>query len=330
MEAVIPAGVTTKVPEDIDPMAGMIHAPAAPPPGGRRYDRTALLFLGPTATLLLVFLVYPTIYTIALSFNRGRRGEFTEWVGLDHYVSLLTGDKSFLDLSTFPPEGAIWNNLLWGVFYTSIVIFLGLVVAVLASRVRYESIIKAVVFLPMAIAATALAIIWNFVYAPDSNIGLLNAILDPVTDRGISWLGNPSLVNAALITAGVWGSVGFATVILSAALKSIPSEILEAGRVDGAGERQVFFRIILPMVSLPISVLAVTLIVNVIKLFDLIYVLTNGGPGTKSRVIAFTMYNDSIPGGQFGRGAAIAVIMLLLLLPVMVYNVRRFRSSRVT
>jgi len=303
---------------------------AAPQPAGRRYDKTTLLFLGPPAILLAIFLVYPTIYTIALSFNRGRRGEFTEWVGISHYINLLTGDKSFLDLSVFPPEGAIWNNLLWAISYTTLVIFLGLVVAVLASRVRYESIIKAVVFLPMAIAATALAIIWNFVYAPDTNIGLLNAILDPFTERGISWLGNPSLVNAALIAAGVWGSVGFATVILSAALKSIPSEILEAARVDGATERQVFFGIIIPMVSLPISVLAVTLLVNVVKLFDLIYVLTNGGPGVKSRVIAFTMYYESIPGGQFGRGAAVAVIMLILLLPIMAYNIRRFRSSRVT
>ena len=305
-------------------------APKAPRVGGPRYDKTALFFLGIPGLLLLVFLVYPTIYTIFLSFNRGRRGEFTEWVGLDHYVSLLTGDKSFLDLGTFPPEGAIWNNLLWAIFYTSLVIFLGLVVATLASRVRYESIIKAIVFLPMAIAATALAIIWNFVYAPDANIGLLNAILDPLTERGISWLGNPGLVNAALITAGIWGAVGFATVSLSAALKSIPSEILEAARVDGATERQVFFGIIIPMVSLPISVLAVTLLVNVVKLFDLIYVLTNGGPGTKSRVIAFTMYQESIPGGQFGRGAAVAVIMLVLLIPIMAYNIRRFRSSRVT
>ena len=306
------------------------NAPAKASAGGPRVDRVALLFLGPPALFLLVFLVYPTIYTIALSFNRGRRGEFGEWVGLDHYIALLTSDKSFLDLSTFPPSGAIWNNILWAVFYTSIVIFLGLVVAVLASRVRYEALIKAIVFIPQAIAATALAIIWNFVYAPDANIGLLNAMLDPFIERGISWLGNPSLVNGALITVGIWGSVGFATIILSAALKSIPSELLEAARVDGATERQVFFRIIIPMVSLPISVLAVTLLVNVVKLFDLIYVMTNGGPGTASRVIAFTMYQESIPGGQFGKGSAVAVIMLILLVPIMLYNVRRFRSARVT
>jgi alpha-glucoside transport system permease protein len=318
MAVVAPSGTTTSTPP-----------PPAEAVGGPRYDPWALLFLLPAGILLAVFLIFPTIYTILLSFNRGRRGEFTEWVGLDHYVGLLR-DPSFLNLGTFPPEGALWNNVLWGVFYTTLVIFLGLVIAVLASRVRYESIVKAIVFLPMAIAATALAIIWNFVYAPDPDIGLLNAIADPFTEQSISWLGNPSLVNASLITAGIWGSVGFATVILSAALKSIPSEILEAARVDGARESQIFFRIIIPMVSLPISVLAVTLIVNVIKLFDLIYVLTNGGPGVKSRVVAFTFYQESIPGGQFGRGAAVAVIMLILLTPVMLYNVRRFRTSRVT
>src|SRR5215210_431351 len=313
MAVVAPSGTSTATP---------------PPPveavGGRRYDPWALLFLLPGGLLLAIFLVFPTIYTILLSFNRGRRGEFTDWVGIDHYVGLLK-DPSFLNLGTFPPSGALWNNVLWGVFYTSLVIFLGLVIAVLASRVRYESIVKAIVFLPMAIAATALAIIWNFVYAPDEDIGLLNAIAAPVTDRAISWLGNPALVNP-----GIWGSVGFATVILSAALKSIPSEILEAGRVDGARESQIFFRIIIPMVSLPISVLAVTLIVNVIKLFDLIYVLTNGGPGVSSRVVAFTFYQESIPGGQFGKGSAITVVMLILLTPVMIYNVRRFRTSRVT
>ena len=324
MAVVTPGGVDAA---GVATTAAPATSPATPI-AGRRWDRAVILFLGPTALLMLIFLIYPTLYTIALSFNRGRRGEFTEWVGLQHYIGLLN-DKSFINLSTFPPSGAIWNNVLWAIFYTGFVIFLGLVVAVLASRVRYESIIKAVVFLPMAIAATALAIIWNFVYAPDPNIGLLNAILDPFTSGSISWLGNPALVNAALIAAGIWGSVGFATVILSAALKSIPSEVLEAARTDGANERQIFFRIILPMVSLPMSVLAVTLIVNVVKLFDLILVLTNGGPGTASRVIGYTFYVEGFNAGLFGKAAAVAVVMMLILIPVMVFNIRRFRAAAV-
>lgn len=298
-------------------------------PGGS-VRASLLVFLGPAVLLLLVFLVYPTIYTIALAFDRGRRGEFTEFVGLRNFEQLLTQDPNFINFSTFPPSGALWNNVLWIVFYTSIVIFLGLIIAVMATRVRYESIIKTVVFLPMAIAATALAVIWIFVYAPDAKIGLLNAILGQFGVAPVSWLGDPGLVNASLIAVGVWGSVGFATVILSAAIKSISSEIIEAARVDGASEIHIFRRIIVPMVSLPISVLAITLIVNVIKLFDLIFVMTRGGPGTTSRVIGFTMYQESFPGGQFGKGAAVAVIMLIILIPIMIFNVRRFRTESVT
>lgn len=312
---------------------GAASAKAGPPRGSSAADgtnwRSALLFFTPAGLLLIVFLVFPTAYTIALAFNRGRRGEFTEWLGLDNFVTLFTKDPNFINLSTFPPTGAVWNNVLWIIFYTGFVLAAGLIVATLAARVRYESVIKAIVFLPMAIAATALAVIWKFVYAPDANIGLLNALLGAVNIGPVSWLGNVSFVNAALIAAGVWASVGFATVILSAALKGIPTEIIEAARTDGATERQIFFRIILPMVSLPMSVLAVTLIVNVVKLFDLIYVMTNGGPGTTSRVIGYTFYVEGFQAGLFGKSAAIAVVMLIVLIPVMVFNIRRFRTASV-
>jgi alpha-glucoside transport system permease protein len=159
---------------------------------------------------------------------------------------------------------------------------------------------------------------------------MLNAFLGIFGIGPISWLGNESYVNAALIAVGIWGGVGFATVILSAAIKSISAEILEAARTDGANELQIFFRIILPMVSLPMSVLAVTLIIGVIKLFDLIYVMTAGGPGAASRVIAFSMYQEAFPGNQFGRGSAIAVIMLVILIPIIIFNIRRFRTEAVT
>jgi alpha-glucoside transport system permease protein len=289
---------------------------------------TTILFLAPAGVLLLVFLVYPAIYTLLLSFNRGRNGIFNEWVGLDNYARLFA-DQDFLNFSTFPPSGALWNNLLWIVLYTSIVIFLGLILAVVAARVRYEAVLKAIVFIPMAISATALAVIWKFVYSPD-NIGLLNAILGAVGIAPVAWLGDQGIVNFALIAVGIWGSVGFATVILSAAVKSIPAEVIESARVEGANERQIFFRMILPMVSLPVSVLAVTLVVNVIKLFDLIFVMTGGGPGKASQVIAFTMYQQAFEGGQFGYGSAVAVVMLVLLTPIMIFNVRRFRTGAVT
>jgi alpha-glucoside transport system permease protein len=301
----------------------------APKTGEKNNWRGLLIFFGPAAILLLVFLIFPTIYTILLSFNRGRRGEFTNWVGLDNFTTLFTNDPNFINLSTFPPSGAVWNNVLWIIFYTGFVLGLGLLIATLASRVRYESIIKAAVFLPQAVAATALAVIWKFVYAPDANIGLLNASLGVVHLGPISFLGDPNIVNWALIAVGTWASVGFATVILSAALKGIPTEIIEAARVDGAGEWNIFRRIMLPMLSLPISIVSVWLFINVIKVFDIIYVMTDGGPGTSSRVIAYSMYKETFYNAFPGKGAAIAVIMLLFLIPVMILNIRRFKSERV-
>jgi alpha-glucoside transport system permease protein len=319
-----PAAATREFPA----RAGLEAARRARGPESPRWGAT-ILFLAPAGLLLLVFLIYPALYTVLLSFNRGRNGIFEQWVGLDNYARLFA-DPDFLNLSTFPPSGALWNNVLWLVFYTSIVIFLGLIIAVVAARVRYESVLKAIVFIPMSIAATALAVIWKFVYSPDANIGLLNAILGAIGIAPVSWLGDEAIVNFALIAVGVWGSVGFATVILSAAVKSIPAEVIESARVEGATERQIFFRMILPMVSLPISVLAVTLVVNVIKLFDLIYVMTRGGPGKSSQVIAFTMFQQAFEAGQYGFGSAVAVVMLVLLIPIMIFNVRRFRTGSVT
>jgi alpha-glucoside transport system permease protein len=323
---VAPTGV--ELTRDYRALAGGRMAARRRGPESPRWGAT-ILFLAPAGLLLLVFLIYPAIYTVLLSFNRGRNGIFEQWVGLDNYTRLFS-DPDFINLSTFPPSGALWNNVLWIVFYVSIVIFLGLIIAVVAARVRYESVVKAIVFIPMAIAATALAVIWKFVYSPDTNIGLLNAILGALGVAPVSWLGDPGIVNFALIAVGIWGSVGFATVILSAAVKSIPAEVIESARVEGATERQIFFRMILPMVSLPMSVLAVTLVVNVIKLFDLIYVMTRGGPGKASQVIAFTMFQQAFEAAQYGYGSAVAVVMLVLLIPIMIFNVRRFRTSSVT
>ncbi len=311
-----------------NPSADELTQAASRKPSGGGFSWAALFFMAPAGLLLLVLLVFPAVYSLALSFNRGRAGLFTEWIGLDNYIRLFTADPNFLRLG-FPPSGALWNNVLWLVFYTSLCVLLGLVIAVMATRVRYESLIKAIVFLPMAIAATSIAIIWRFVLFPNPETGLLNAVLGGVGVSPVAFLGNADTVNWALIGVGVWGSVGFATVILSAAIKGISSEVLEAARVDGASEPQIFWRIIVPMVSLPISVVAVTLIVNVIKLFDLIFVMTQGGPGTSSRVIAFSMYIDAFQGGLYGYGAAIAIVMLLLLVPVMIFNVRRFRTEAV-
>ena len=314
-------------------------ADAPPPSEGRRAGTWSfgerlqgLGFVLPALVVLGLFLIYPAYYTTRLAFYDGDfLFRFYHWIGVDNFKNLLTNDTDFLDTSKFPPGGALWNNLRWVVIYISLALGIGLALAVLAVRVRYERIVKAAIFVPMAISATAVGIIWLFVYSPNPDIGVLNAIVHAF-DHGvhpISWLGNPGIVNYALIFAYVWASTGFVMVVLSAAIKGIPAEIMEAARVDGAGEWNIFRRIMLPMLSLPLSVVTIWLFINVIKVFDIIYVMTGGGPGTTSRVIAFTMYEETFHNGRPGYGAAVAVIMLVLIAPVMILNVRRFKSERV-
>ena len=298
----------------------------------RRQALQGFLFALPALAFLVVFLVYPTIWTIALSFNTGRGLKFVEWVGFQNYINLFTHDRLFLDLTRFPPSGALFNNILWVILNTSLCVGLGLIIAVLSDRVRYERLVKTVVFLPMAIAATAVAIIWLFVYSPDKNIGLLNAVLSAINPEfdPIAWTGRTATVNYAVIIANVWAQTGFAMVVLSAALKGIPTEVLDAARVDGANEWRIFRYLTLPMLSLPISVVTVTLIIWVLKVFDIIYIMTQGGPQGSSRVIAYSMYAETFQGGRAGYGSAVAVVLLVLIIPVMLVNIRRFRTEGVT
>jgi alpha-glucoside transport system permease protein len=297
----------------------------------RRSGWQGLAFIAPAVAVLGVLVVWPLIYTIALSFaDTNAKLKITDWVGFENYTTLFTEDKEFLDLGNFPPTGALINNLKWVVLYTSLSLGLGLLIAVLAARVRYEATVKAVVFIPMAISATAVAIIWKFVYDPDPDVGSLNALITTFGANPVAWYGRADTVNYALIFAYVWASTGFAMVVLSAALKGISEEVIEAARTDGASEWDIFRRIQLPLLSLPVAVVTVWLLINVIKVFDIIYVMTGGGPGGASEVIAFSMVDETFTNGEGGYGAAIAVVMLLLIIPIMFFNIRRFRSERVT
>jgi alpha-glucoside transport system permease protein len=312
--------------------------PIQVPQPKRRYGRSregtfkerlqGILFALPALIVLALFVIYPAYYTVRLAFYKSDfLFSFTNYVGLQNFRDLFQ-DKDFFDASHFPPSGAVFNNLKWVVVYISLCLILGLALAVLTMRVRYESAIKSVIFIPMAISATAVAVIWLLVYSPNPDIGTVNAVIHGLGGNPVSWLGQSNTVNYAIIIAYVWASTGFAMVVLSAALKGIPTEIIEAARVDGAGEWNIFRRIMLPMLSLPISIVTVWLFINVIKVFDIIYVMTSGGPGSSSRVIAYTMFTETFTGNP-GRGAAVAVIMLLLTIPVMILNIRRFRSERV-
>lgn len=275
------------------------------------------LYLLPAGVFLIVFLVYPTVTTVYLSFvNR----DSTEFVGLSNYIYLFSHKDTLV---------ALRNNLLWLTLFTAVTVAIGLLAAVLTDRVSYESLAKAIIFIPMAISFTAAAVIWRFMYQfqPEgvAQTGLVNATLVALGGSPVAWLFAPSVNNLAIIAAGVWIWTGFAMVILSAGLKGIPTEIIEAARIDGAQEWQIFLRIILPMLLPIILVVTVTLVINALKVFDLVHVITSGNFGTD--VLANRMYKEMFTFGHFGRASAIAVILLLAIIPIMLANLRRFRRE---
>jgi alpha-glucoside transport system permease protein len=290
----------------------------------------AVPFLAPALVFVFFFLIVPVIWTVALSVNKTRGLNFgTEWIGLDNYERLLTRDSRFLDRDEFPWSGALVNHIRWLIVYPALCLLLGLVTAVLATRVRYEAVFKAIIFVPMAISATAVGVIWLLVYSPDPDIGVVNALISGAGGDPVSWLGRGDTANYAIILAYVWASTGFVMVVLSAALKGISQEVIEAARTDGATEWDIFRRIQFPLLSLPIAVVAVWMIINVIKVFDIVYIMTKGGPGGATRVIAYSYYVETFENGLGGYGASVAVVMLVLIIPVMVWQIRRFRSEAV-
>jgi alpha-glucoside transport system permease protein len=285
-------------------------------PRRRRPTVRPWLWLAPALAGVTVFLVYPTLQTAWLSLFDARSVNF---VGLENYATVL-GDEG--------ARVAIRNNLLWMVLFTGLVLVFGLATAILADRVPYESPAKSLMFLPMAISFVAAGVIWKFMYdyqPPGSpQTGTLNAVLTTLTPaEPQAWLINTATNNPALIFVAVWAWTGFATVILSAALKGIAVELLEAARVDGASEMMVFRRIILPLLAPTITVIATTLVIFALKAFDVVYVMTNGNFDTE--VIANRMYKELFNARNSGTASAIATLLLVAIVPVLLVNLRRFR-----
>jgi alpha-glucoside transport system permease protein len=276
-------------------------------------------WITPALAFLIVFLIYPTINTLALSFQDKVSKNF---VGLDNYIWFF-GDAGTLE--------ALRNSVLWVIFMTAGVVALGLLVAILVDRVRYEPLAKTAIFIPLAISFVAAAIIWQFMYQyrppGTEQVGTVNAAVGLVGLGPLDWIRERSFLidNFALIFIGVWMWTGFAMVILSAGLKSISTELLEAARVDGANEWQVFRGIILPLLTPTIFVVGTTIVITALKSFDIVYVLTNGAFGTD--VIARKMVFEMFTTQHFGRASAVAIVLLLAIIPFMAINIRRFREQ---
>jgi alpha-glucoside transport system permease protein len=271
------------------------------------------LWLAPALAFLGVFLVYPTIATVIRSFEN-RKGD--AFIGLDNYIWFFTRNDTLL---------ALRNNVIWVILLTGLVVGLGLLVAVLVDRVRYETVVKSVVFLPLAISFVAAGVVWRLMYDVDPKAGTLNAAITAVGGDPVAWLSSEPLNNVMLIIVGVWMFTGFAMVILSAGLKGISTELLEAARVDGANELRVFRSIVLPLLAPTIAVVATTVVIYALKTFDIVFVMTSGNFGTE--VIGFRMYKELFNNTQQGRAAAVAVVLLIAIVPVMILNIRRFRQQ---
>jgi alpha-glucoside transport system permease protein len=265
-------------------------------------------FILPAVAAIGVFLIYPAVRTIILSFANSTS---TAWVGMKNYTDLLSSSDFRITLV---------NTLLWIAVVPAVVVALGLAIATLADRLgsQGEKLTKSSIFLPMAISGVGAATIWRFVYetrpAGETQIGLQNAIW---TALGF----NTFLLMIILI----WAQVGFSMVLLSAAVKGVPIDTIEAARIDGANERQIFFRVTVPQIWGTVITVFITVLITVLKAFDIVFVMTNGNFNTD--IIAVRFFNELFRNGDNGRASAIVVMLMIAVLPVVIYQVRHFRAE---
>jgi len=277
------------------------------------------IFVGPAIVILTWYLLVPTLRSVYASFFDADGEVF---VGFENYVYAFTSPAM---LESFR------NNLIWLVFVTGLSVGFGLLIATLADRTKpaFETVIKALIFMPMAISMVGASVIWKFVYEfrpPGAQqIGLLNAIVTGLGGDPQAWLLMQPWNNLFLIAIVVWLQTGYAMVIISAALKGVPAALLEAGRIDGANELQIFFKIIIPYIRGTLITVSTTIILFTLKIFDVVQSMTGGNFGTQ--VIANEQYTQMFRAFHYGRGSAIAVILLIAVIPVMYYNLRQFAQQ---
>ncbi|MDP9444339.1 MAG: sugar ABC transporter permease [Actinomycetota bacterium] len=290
-------------------------------PGRWEHRLKPFVFVAPAVLVVGLFLVYPAVQTVLYSFAND---DSTALVGLPNYVELFSSQDF---------RSALLNNALWIVIVPTMSVVIGLLVAVLADklRARSESITKSVIFLPMAISFVGASTIWGFIYDANlrggSQIGLLNAIVTTLGLDPVVWLqvSDFAVNDMLLMVIMIWLQAGFAMVLLSAAIKSVPDETLEAARIDGANEVQIFFRVVVPQIWATILVVFTTILILVMKIFDIVYVMTNGAFDTE--VIANLFFKQLFEFGNNGTAAAVVVVLMIAVIPLMVYQVRRYRAE---
>ena len=276
------------------------------------------IFLAPALFFLGVYLVYPVYETFRLSFfNFGG----LEFVGFKNYFWAYENPEF---------QRAVLNNLLWLLFVPILCVVLGLIVARLADNLKWGTIAKSLIFMPMAISFVGASVIWKFVYdyrGPESDqIGSLNALVMLFGAEPQAWITIPFWNNFFLMVILIWIQTGFAMVIFSAALRGIPEETLEAARIDGANEIQIFLKIMIPQILGTVLVVWTTITIIVLKIFDIVLAMTNGQWNTE--VLANLMFDWMFRGGgDSGRGSVMAMMIMIAVIPIMVWNIQNFRRE---
>jgi alpha-glucoside transport system permease protein len=281
------------------------------------------IFIGPVLLLIGLFVIWPTLQSVRLSFMEEAIDGSTTWVGFQNFKDLFAEDY-FLDM--------VINNLMWIAIVPILTVLLGLAIAQFANNVgpRQEKIFKSIFFMPMTISFVSAAVIWRYIYAyaPEGNnqIGLFNAIWTALGGEPQTWFQIEAfkLNNLLLMIILIWLSAGYAMVLLSAAIKSVPEDTLEAGRVDGASTSQIFFKIILPQIWPTAIAVFITVLIGAMKVFDIVLAMTGGNFNTT--VLAQTFYLEYFIYGNTGKAMAAVVILILAIIPVMIYQVRHYRK----
>lgn len=279
------------------------------------------VFILPAFAAIALYLVYPFVQTVVFSFaNR----DSTAWVGFKNYTDLLSSPGF---------RTTLLNSLLWIVIVPVFAIAFGLLIATLADRLRPsgEKTAKTLIFLPLAISSVGAGTIWTFMYTSrppaQTQIGLLNAVWTGLGGDPVAWLqlSTGRLNSFLLMVILIWMQAGFAMVLLSAAIKGVPVDTLEAARIDGAGEGRVFFGIIIPQIRVTIITVFITVLIGVLKTFDIVYVMTNGNYNTN--VIALDFFTQQFVNRNTGYASAVVVMLMLVIVPVMIYQIRQFRRE---
>jgi alpha-glucoside transport system permease protein len=278
-------------------------------------------FLLPGFALVALMLIYPTFQTINYSFANS---DSTAYIGLTNYRTIF-GSSEFWQ--------SIVNNVLWLAIVPAVVVAFGVVVAVLSDKLSAggEKFAKSLIFLPMAISSVSAVSIWGLIYAYNNpgqaQTGLLNAIWTGLGGDPQTWLqiDTVKLNSILLMVILIWLQAGFAMVLLSSAIKGVPEDTLEAARIDGAGEFQIFWQVVIPQIKGTIITVFVTVFITVLKVFDIVYVSTNGQYGTN--VIANLFFNKLFAASEAGQATAIVVVLLLAVTPLIWYQIKHFRDE---